>query len=195
MNTDHSPSDNLKVFCMQNLMLEADLTAIEESGIEIGHKETIQKVELVDKELFESDIRRSARKMADFYSLYFCLENTIRRLISSRLKEEYGANWWDSEVPPGVRDGVKEKQTKEKESVIAIRSEDPLTYANFGELISILLYRWDDFSDTIRSRKAMQLTLSQFGQLRNVIAHSCELSDDDITRFKLLIKDWLRIQT
>jgi hypothetical protein len=89
---------------------------------------------------------------------------------------------------------VKDKQDKEKDPVLFIRSDDPLTYTNFGELIDIFNANWDDFADTIRSKKAMQQTLSQFNQIRSVIAHSCELNDDEIARFELLIKDWLRIQ-
>lgn len=188
-------SDQIKIFGMQNLMLESDLAKIEDSGIDIEHKATVRKDELVDTELFERDIVITAKKMADFYELYFSLENSIRRLISSRLREKYGENWWDTSVPAGVREGVEDKQKKEKDSVIAMRSEDPLSYTNFGDLICILQHKWPDFSDTIRSQKAMQQTLSQFNLLRNVIAHSCELSDNDILRLKLLINDWLNIQT
>jgi methyl coenzyme M reductase subunit C-like uncharacterized protein (methanogenesis marker protein 7) len=179
---------------MQNLMLEADLAKLEKSGIEIGHIRTIKKDDVVDTELFDLDIRNQARKMADFYALYYCLENSIRRLISERLREKYGPNWWDEKVPDGVKNNVKDKQDKEKDSVLSIRSDDPLTYTNFGELIDIFNANWDDFADTIRSKKAMQQTLSQFNQIRSVIAHSCELNDDEIARFELLIKDWLRIQ-
>jgi hypothetical protein len=78
---------------------------------------------------------------------------------------------------------------------MSIRSEDPLCYTNFGELIDILNANWADFSDTLRSQKAMQQILSQFNQIRNIIAHSCDLNEDEITRCKLLVKDWLRIQT
>jgi len=176
-------------------MLEADLKTLEESGIEMGHKETIKTEQLVDVELFEFDLLKIGRKMAEFYAFYHTLENTVRRLVSTKLNDEYGPNWWETEVPTGVRDNVADMKSKEKDTVLSIRSEDPLTYTNFGELIDIINYRWSDFSDSIRSKKAMQQTLSQFNQLRNVIAHSCELSDDDIIRFKLLIKDWLRIQT
>jgi hypothetical protein len=52
----------------------------------------------------------------------------------------------------------------------------------------------EGIADILRSRKAVQDTLSQFNNIRNVIAHSCELNDDEIQRFKILIKDWLRIQ-
>jgi len=62
-------------------------------------------------------------------------------------------------------------------------------------VIDIFNANWDDFSDTLRSRRAMEQTLSQFNQLRNVIAHSCDMNDDEITRLTLVINDWLRIQT
>ena len=77
---------------------------------------------------------------------------------------------------------------------MSIRSDDNLSYTNFGELTDIFNSNWVDFADILRSRKSVQDTLCQFSNIRNIIAHSCELNDDEIVRFKLLIKDWLRIQ-
>jgi hypothetical protein len=133
--------------------------------------------------------------MADFYVLYYCLENTVRRLISERLREKHGANWWEVAVPAGIKAAMVDKQDREKDTVLAVRSEDPLSYVNFGELIGIIEANWTSFSDTIRSKKAMQQTLLQFNQIRNVIAHSSSLSTNDISRLKLLVNDWLNIQT
>jgi Swt1-like HEPN len=149
----------------------------------------------VDVELFENDILQEARRMADFYAIYYSLENSIRRLISERLLEKHGANWWTDKVPQGVRTEVEKKQKDERDTTMSIRSEDPLSYTNFGELISVFDANWSDFSDTLRSQKAMQSILSQFNKIRNVVAHSCELNEDEITRFKLLVKDWFRIQS
>jgi len=190
-----SVTDDLKLFGMHILILESELQKIEESGIQIEHARTIQKAEVVDVELFESDILQEARKMADFYAIYYSLENSIRRLISGRLAEKHGAAWWKSKVPEGVQKAVKDKQQDERDTVMSMRSEDPLSYTNFGELISVFEANWDDFSDTLRSKKAMQSILSQFNKIRNVVAHSCELNEDEITRFKLLVKDWFRIQS
>lgn len=187
--------NTLQLFSMRNLLLESDLAKLENSGINIDHSKGIEKSELVDIELFESDIIQSAKTMADFYVLYYAFENSVRRLISGRLSEKYGMNWWDTNVPEGVKNNVKDKQSKEKDTVMSIRSEDPLTYTNFGELIDILNKNWVDFSDSIRSQKAMQQILGQFNLIRNTIAHSCELNEDEILRLKLLVKDWLRIQT
>lgn len=195
MKAEITAAEQVQLFGMRNLLLEAEFTKLEGSGLEIGHAKTIQRDPLVDLELFDRDIRLESRRMADFYVLYYCLENTVRRLISERLRDKHGPGWWDAAVPHGIKAAVAEKQEREKETVLAIRSEDHLSYVNFGELIGIVESNWDSFSDTIRSKKAMQQTLSQFNQIRNVIAHSCSLSTNDISRLKLLVNDWLNIQT
>lgn len=188
-------TSRLKLFTIKNLLLESELLKLENEGLELGHVATIKKDEIVDIELFESDIRQKGRKMADFYILYYCVENSVRRLISETLKEKYNINWWDGKVPEGVKSHVKQTQDGEKDTSMSLRSDDPLFYTDFGELITILEANWNDFSDSLRSLKAMKDVLSKFNQLRNVIAHSGELSDDEILRLKLLVKDWLRIQT
>jgi len=185
----------LKLFGMQNLILESELRKLEESGVAIEHTKTIKKAEIVDVDLFEKDILQEARKMADFYAIYYSLENSIRRLIAGRLSEKHGANWWKEKVPPAIQTEVGKKQDAERDTSMSIRSEDPLAYTNFGELISIFDANWDDFDDTLRSPKAMRTILSQFNNIRNVVAHSSPLQEDEITRFKLLVKDWFRIQS
>lgn len=190
-----SVTDSLKLFGMHNLMLESELQKLEASGIQIEHTKTIRKSEVVDVDLFELDILQQAQKMADFYVLYYSMENSIRRLISGRLAEKYGGNWWKDKVPPSLQNEVEKKQKDERDTTMSIRSEDPLSYTNFGELIGIFDANWQDFADTLRSQKAMQQILSQFNKIRNVVAHSCELNEDEITRFKLLVKDWFRIQS
>jgi hypothetical protein len=187
--------DLIKLFGMQNLLLESELKKLEDSGIEIGHAKTIQRAEIVDVDLFEADIIQEARRMADFYAIYYALENSIRRLVSGRLSEKHGVNWWKDKVPPAIRQEVEKKQKEERDTAMSIRSEDPLAYTNFGELIPIFSSNWTDFSDTLRSEKAMYQILSQFNKIRNTVAHSCELNEDEIIRFKLLVKDWFRIQS
>jgi len=186
--------EQLMLFGMKNLLLEKNLERLEKEGIDIGHMLSLKKDELVDTELFEHEILKKARKMADFYVLYFSLENSVRKLIKDVLSERYGENWWEAKVPQGVKINVIDIQKKEKDSSMSIRSDDPLDYTNFGELIDIFCANWQDFSDILRSQKSVQETLSPLNRIRNIIAHSCELNDDEILRFKLLIKDWLRIQ-
>ncbi len=187
--------DQLRIFGMENIFLENALDKLEEDGIDIGRELNKKHKDIVDTELFERDILTDARKMADFYVIYFVLENSARRIITEVLEEKYGTDWWISAVPQGVKESVAKKQKEELDSAMSIRSEDPLTYTNFGELIDIFNSKWDDFSDLFRSRRSLQETLSQFNRIRNVIAHSCTLNDDEIQRFQLLINDWFRIQS
>jgi hypothetical protein len=194
MSSEDPLTNQILTFGMKNLMLEGELAKLERSGIEIGHNITLEKDELVDTDLFEHEILKTGRKMADFYVLYFSLENSVRKLITDVLSEKYGVDWWELKVPNGVKDKVKKLQQDERDTAVSIRSDENLAYTNFGELIDIFNCNWSDFSDILRSQKSVQSTLSQFNNVRNVIAHSCELNDDEILRFKLLIKDWLRIQ-
>lgn len=195
MNENQSIENQLLLFGMKNLLLENNLIRLEKDGIEIDHLKTIKKEETVDTDLFEHQILSKAKKMADFYILYFSLENSVRKLITDVLNEKYGSDWWNQKVPQGAKDSVRKRQEQERDTIMSIRSEDPLTYTNFGELIDIFNSNWDDFSSILRSQNSVQEVLSQFNRIRNIIAHSCELKDDEIMRFKLLIKDWLRIQS
>jgi hypothetical protein len=187
--------DDLKLFGMHNLLLETDLHKLEARGIQIEHTKTIVKVEVVDVDLFEADIMQDARKMADFYVVYFAVENSIRRLISETMEDKHGPTWWATKVPEKVRLEVERKQKEERDTTMSIRSDDPLTYTNFGEVIDIFAANWADFSDILRSERAMRQTLSQFNKVRNLVAHSCALNEDEIARFKLTVKDWFRIQS
>ncbi len=191
-----SISNQIKLFGMKNFMLETDLVKLERDGVEIDHIRTITKEENVDPELFDNDIRKSAKRMADFYMVYYSLENSVRRLIRETLKEEFGGDWWEKGVPKGIKDTVKKTQDDELDTVMSVRStDDHLTYTNFGDLIPIIESNWALFADKLRSKKAMQQILSQFNKTRNLIAHSCELEKDEVIRLELLVRDWQRIQT
>src|SRR5689334_16263183 len=98
-----SIADDVKLFGIQNLMLETELNKLEAKGIQIEHTRTIAKAEVVDIDLFESDILLEARKMADFYVIYYAVENSIRRLVSERLEDKHGPTWWKDKVPSGVQ--------------------------------------------------------------------------------------------
>ena len=104
--------ESIKLFGMQNLLLETELKKLEDSGIQIEHTKTIQQAEIVDVDLFEVDIVQEARRMADFYAIYYAVENSIRRLISGRLSEKHGPKWWKEKVPGGVQTEVEKSSRK-----------------------------------------------------------------------------------
>ncbi len=186
--------DKIKLFGMQNLLLESDLLSLEAEGVDIGHAQAIEKEQIIDTEIFELDIRKQAKQMVSVYYLLFCLENSIRKSVSNRLKEKYKTNWWESKVPSTVKNKVKSRQKAEKDTPFSERSNESIYYSDFLDLIEIIEANWSDFSDTFRSIESIKSTLGNLNILRRGIAHNSLLEEDEILRFKLYIKDWIRIQ-
>lgn len=186
--------DKLKLFGMQNLLLESELLELENEGLDIGHAQGIKSVDIVDTEIFEIDIRKQAKQMTSVYYLLFCLENSVRKSIITTLKDKYTASWWENKVPPEVKKKVKKRQDDEKDTPYSERSQEPIYYSDFLDLIDIIEANWTDFTDTFRSIESVKSTLGTLNILRRAIAHNSLLDEDEIQRFKLHIKDWLRIQ-
>lgn len=193
MKSKSSISEQLDLFAMRNMRLEEELIELERTGgIELGRIESLEKKDIVDPELFEFDIRKSANKTSEQFHLYFCVENTIRRMIKQTMLEKYGPTWWDqAKIPEGVRTNVKDNIKREIDSVMTSRpKDDPLAYTTLGELSQIILENWDDFADQLRSKRAVSSILFQLNQIRVAVAHSNELSEHDSNRLEILIKDW-----
>lgn len=184
----------LKLFGAQNLLLESELLDLEKGGLDIRHSQTLKRDDIIDTEVFEMETRQQAKQMGDLYYLYFCLENSIRNTIIDRLQEESGSNWWSVKVPNSVKGKVTSRIEQEKDTPFSERSEEPIYYTDFKDLIDIIEANWDIFSDTYRSVESVKQTLETLNILRRPIAHSSILNEDEILRFKLHIKDWVRIQ-
>jgi len=186
--------DKIKIFGIQNLLLESDLLDLESEGFDIGHSQSIKKEEIIDTEVFEMDIRKQAKQMVGVYYLLFCLENTIRKTVGNTLKDKYGINWWTIKVPNTVQKKVTKRQEDEKDTPFSERSNESIYYSDLLDLIEIIETNWVDFSDTFRSMGSIKYTLKALNVLRRSIAHNSLLEEDEIQRFKLHIKDWVRIQ-
>lgn len=142
---------------------------------------------------FPSDLAETAESMAEFYKLFYLLENDIRRLISDTLSEEYGSDWWDHHTPSNVIEEVRLNQKRESEFGATSRSDNNLDYTTFGQLGDIIRHNWDLFGGIISNQKALGRVMSSLNNLRGPIAHCGVLAEDEIDRLKLTVKDWFRL--
>ena len=94
---------------------------------------------------------------------------------------------------PNIGQEVQARITKEVDSGFSRRSFDKLDYTTFGELAVIIVSNWDVFGSIFSSRKAVERVLSNLNTLRNPIAHCAKLSEDEILRLQLTVKDWFRL--
>ena len=184
--------DHIRSFGMSSYMVSDDLKRIEDRfNIELGHAPRSQSK---TPPQFEQSVRRKAAEMSRHYELFYCLENAIRKLITETLHESSGTNWWKSgKIPDNIIREVEGRIQKEVDSGITRRSDDEIDYTTFGELSSIITSNWDLFEMIFSSRKAVERVMSSLNLLRGPIAHCCPLSEDEVDRLNLTMKDWVRI--
>lgn len=143
--------------------------------------------------MFSEDVRNEAFRMRAHYELFYCLEKSIRSLVSEKLESLYGKDWWQNAVPSIVKDNVKRNIQREQDAGVTRRSNNPVDYTTFGELGDIVRENWGTFGDIFKSEKAFSRVMSSLNVLRSPIAHCSPLADDEVDRLRLTLKDWFRL--
>jgi hypothetical protein len=188
--------DHLRSFGMSGLLVTEDLRSIEKTlGISLGHSDTKRTESITEYyPQFESKLRNEAEEMAKHYELFYCLENAIRTLISETLQESSGLDWWNgTRVPDVVKKGVAERIKRDIDSGMTRRSDEAIDYTNFGELSVIIVSNWDVFGTIFSSQRAVERVMNNLNLLRGPIAHCCPITDDEIQRLQLSVRDWFRM--
>lgn len=188
-------ADAIKLFGLNNLSVESDLRRIEEElGVDIGHRRDRKATDKEYYPQFSQRLRDESASMATHYSIFYCLENSIRELIRERMTDAHGVDWWvkDNVVPPNVAKNCQDNKKRETEAGITPRSDDMLDYSNFGELGEIIRSNWEYFGETFRDKGAVNRILHSLNTLRAPIAHCKMLAEDEVLRLHLALRDWFR---
>jgi hypothetical protein len=139
--------DELYSFVLRGLLAEDALDAS-------GRLNNLNSNKLVDEEivnrlsidLLDKEIVARALRMAAVYTAIASFENSVRRLVSTVLLEQVGADWWQTSVPNKVREKAENRRAEEeKVRWHTLRGDEPLNYTEFGDLISIINQNWDKF--------------------------------------------------
>ena len=64
----------------------------------------------------------NAERMAEFYKVFFAVENDIRALVEDTLEALAGVNWWAEAVPQSVRENVQRNVDREAAEGLPPRS-------------------------------------------------------------------------
>jgi hypothetical protein len=188
-------NDFVRSFGMSGLLVTEELKALEQQhNIELGHvARTSQQSATEYYPQFEQEVRKEAAIMAQHYELFYCLEQAIRKIITETLEEAEGPNWWDTKVIQKIRDDVKELQQKEIDNGITRRSEKAIDYTTFGQLSGVITSNWALFATIFKSQRAVEKVMASLNLIRGPIAHCCPLSEDEVDRLQLAVKDWFRM--
>jgi hypothetical protein len=154
-----------------------------------------KKVESSISDYFEEQIYQEANLMAQHYMTFYCLERSARNIVIGKLEAIHGGGWWASTVPPNIQTSVSQNMQRELDAGVTPRSESEIDYTTFGELGEIVKANWADFGDIFKSPKAFTKIMSNLNVLRGPIAHCSPLSEDEVLRLELTVKDWIRLQS
>lgn len=188
--------NHIRSFGMSGYLVSEELRDIESRyALELGH--TSHREAESDQSFypqFEQTVRAEAADMAAHYETFYCLEKSIRKVITETLLDAEGGNWWDSSrIPPAISQEVEKRIRKEVDSGVTRRSDHSIDYTTFGELSVIITTNWDVFGTIFTSKRAVGNVMSQLNLLRGPIAHCSPMTDDEIDRLSLSVKDWFRI--
>jgi hypothetical protein len=143
---------------------------------------------------FDQVFRDQAAQMAPYYRVFFCLEQSIRQLVTHVLQGAVGPGWWDSDkIAQNMRQEVAALITREVDTATTQRSMRMIDYTTFGQLGSIIRENWDLFEASFVSKGAVSAVISRLNLARGPIAHCCVMSDHEIERLGITIQDWYNI--
>lgn len=166
------------------------LSSKEQSHGELSYADISSKVSLKD---LDQDAVASATKMSAVYVALASFENMVRELISTRLLEEQGADWWGKKVSVDIRKRAERKIEDEKKiRWHKSRGLSPIYFTELGDLVSIIQQNWASFEALLPDIDWMRHIVRTVERSRNVIMHSGELSPDDIERIGVNLRDWVR---
>ncbi|QNA84947.1 hypothetical protein G4G27_13790 [Sphingomonas sp. So64.6b] len=143
----------------------------------------------------EFQIVADADRMSEFYKLFYVLENDIRNLIEGAMSDIVGRGWWESAVPPFVKENARKNFDREASEGLPPRSDRLLDYTTFGELGEIIKENWDVFSGMFSNatRNRVLRVVNRLNLVRGPIAHCNFLPEEEAIRLKLAVRDWYKL--
>lgn len=188
-----SQIESLHARVFRGVLLDADMASREIRGELLASASPLEQP-LLGKydEFFTRGLRDRAVRMTYVYGLFYCFENVVRDLVSQRLLERQGVNWWTS-VPDKVKRRVDSKRRDaEKNKWHQASVDSNIDYTLFGDLADMVVAEWQEFEELFPSQSWVKQRLDELERSRNIIAHGNLLSDSEIERIEQYLDDWLR---
>jgi hypothetical protein len=135
--------------------------------------------------------------MSEFYEIFYCLENSIRKLVADTLLEAAGADWWNGQRvdEKRIREPTVQRRKKEIDSGITPRSDRHIDYTTFGELSQLITDNWELFVPVFQSKTAVSNVSNQLNLLRGPIAHCNPTDELEQERLNLAVRTWFKIMS
>lgn len=185
---------SIRSWLFGGLSVQERLKEMERDGVSVlagSHPDALQRV--LPLENFSANIRESAMKTLPGFLAFFCLENAARELISERMTDHSGSNWWEACVSESIKSKVADRKLKEDRNRWHMqRGASEIYYTDFGDLLSIIRNNWHEFEDLFPDQNWISSRLIELENSRNIIAHSNVLDSREVDRIRMYLDDWIR---
>lgn len=193
------PDGIIKAFGMTGLQISSSMSRIERQfGVDLGHIADASKNRKTEEyEQFEASLRAEAERMSEFYEVFYCLENSIRKLVADTMVEADGPDWWNGKRvdEKRIREQANGRRKREIDSGITPRSDQLIEYTTFGELSQLITDNWELFDPVFRSKTAVSNVSNQLNLLRGPIAHCNPIDELEQDRLNLAVRTWFQIMS
>ncbi|MDZ4791767.1 MAG: Swt1 family HEPN domain-containing protein [Hyphomicrobiales bacterium] len=175
------------------------MSAIEkEYGVKFRHdRQAAKDRRAAEYQQFEAALRAEAERMSEFYEVFYCLENSIRKLVADTFLEAEGADWWNSPRvdEERIRKPSHTARKKEVDSGVTPRSEHLINYTTFGQLSQLITDNWELFDPVFKSKTAVSNVSNQLNLLRGPIAHCNPTDVLEQERLNLAVRSWFTLMS
>lgn len=187
-------SSSLREWLFAGLTVEDALNDLESEGIAVRAPTDPQALQRVmPLEDFSVELRGSAMRALPAYLAFFVFENSVRDVVSERLSEGIGAEWWETAASNSLRGKVESRQKSEgKDRWHMRRGATEIYYTDFGDLASLIRNNWEHFEDLFPDINWVVSRFDELEKSRNIVAHNNLLEAHEVGRITLYLRDWIR---
>lgn len=187
-------NSSLREWLFAGLTVEDALNDLEADGMAVRAPTDPQALQRVmPLEDFSADLRSSAMRALPAYLAFFVFENSVRDVVSERLSERLGAEWWDTAASNPLKGKVEKRQESEgKDRWHMRRGATEIYYTDFGDLASLIRNNWEHFEDLFPDINWVVSRFDELEKSRNIVAHNNLLEPHEVGRITLYLRDWIR---
>jgi len=133
--------------------------------------------------------------MTQVYFRLYLFESKLKRLVESILSQADRDGWFEHYVPEPVRKEAARKRAEEGMAKFhAARGSEKLAYLSISDLRRVVEANWVLFESRLYQKDWALGKLEELRLTRNAMAHMGDVSDDDLIRIDVILRDW-NIQT
>jgi hypothetical protein len=168
---------------------------------DVGRSMDLQGSELVklsaptestDPSWYPNHIVVAARRMASVYLRLYLFENQVRDLIAKVLSEARGPEWVTTLPDPILREANRRRTEDGVAKFHQPRGDALLNYVSLTDLGKIIDQNWAEFEDVLYTRAWVSAKFEDLRLTRNAVAHMGDVSDEDLQRLDIILRDWNR---